>query len=109
MQNFRRAIFGMCFLFAASAVQAQGWEYGIGTGFDGLNFDGDGGFNTNLAGPIAYDVDLDSGDTQELLESAAGLGGYARNGNWTITWNFGELELENGIDAHVRLQYGHRY
>lgn len=101
MHLLRKSIYGMCFLLAASAVPAQDWEFGIGTGFYGLNFDGDGGFNTVLSGPIVYEVDLDSSDTQDLLESAFGLGGYARNGRWTITWNFGQLELEDDVPAVV--------
>ena len=56
------------------AVAQDKWQFGIGTGFLGLNIDGDEGFTTSL-GPVDLDVSLDSDEVREFIESAVGLGG----------------------------------
>ena len=75
MKYLHRTIIGTCLLFTVSAVQAQsqGWQFGIGSGFYGINFDGNAGFESNLVGTIEGDFRLTTGDTTDLLESAFGL------------------------------------
>lgn len=72
------------------------WHFGIGTGFFGLNIDGDEGFTTRL-GPVELDASLDSDEVRELLESGFGLGGFAAKGKWMILWSGGQLELRDDL------------
>lgn len=95
MKFLQKSIIIICLCLSVSAVQAQDWEFGIGTGFYGGNFDGDIGLQTSAAGLLESDVRLTPSDTADLLESALGGGGFARNGRWTINFSYGKLELED--------------
>jgi len=83
----------MTLIFFASAAHAE-WHFGIGTGLSLLNVDGNQGFNTELVGPIEYDVKLDPEDVNDLMKSGFGFGGYATDGTWLIQYSYGNLELE---------------
>lgn len=89
---------GLCVAGATSSALAGEWRFGIGTGFYGLNIDGDGGFHTAL-GPVDFDVDLDTGDVSDYMDTALGFGGYATNGEYTILYSFGTYELEEKVSA----------
>jgi hypothetical protein len=82
------------------SVSYADWSFGIGTGIFGLNIDGDVGMDT-IAGPVEIEVDLDAGDTMDLLESAFGLGGYATDGKCTIKYSIGTLELEGKESTYI--------
>jgi len=81
-----------CFLGMHSA-RAE-WNFGIGTGVSQLNIEGDQGFNTQIAGPVVFPVDMDPDDVSDLMESAFGFGGYATNGTWVIQYSLVNLALE---------------
>ncbi len=82
-------------LILGSSAQAQDkWRFGIGTGIASFSLDGDIGFPTP-GGGVVFNVDLDNGDTSDLLESAFGLGGFAAKGKWKILYSFGTVTLED--------------
>lgn len=83
-------------VLGSPAVAQDEWEFGIGTGFFGLNIDGDEGFTTAL-GPVDLDASLDSDEVREILESFFGLGGYAAKGKWVIRYSAQQLELEDSL------------
>lgn len=97
MKNLKIMIAGMG-LLAASMTQAEGWVFGIGTGIQALDVDGDGGFNTPL-GPVDFDASLKPGDFREYTESAFGFGGFAKKGDITIKYSIWRLELEEDVSA----------
>lgn len=78
----------------AAAQDADKWTFGIGTGLGLLDLDGDVGFATGDGGIIA-DLDLDNGDTADMLESAFGFASFANKGRWTIHLAFETLTLED--------------
>lgn len=83
------------------------WQFGIGTGPQILNVDGDMGFNTNLAGPVKFAVKLDPDDISDLTNTAFGFGGYATDGKWLIEYSLGKLELEgNATKGPVSAKIG---
>lgn len=86
--------------FTTSPAHAE-WNFGIGTGFSMLNIDGEQGFDTDFAGPIKYDVSLDPGDVNDLMNSAIGFAGYATDGTWLIQYSYGMLELEGDASRDV--------
>ena len=77
----------------APAAHAE-WNYGIGTGLFMQNIEADQGFNTVIAGPVQFEVDLDPETISDLTESAFGFGGYATDGTWMIQYSFVNIELE---------------
>jgi hypothetical protein len=83
------------------------WKFGIGTGISSFSLDGDVGF-ASPGGGVIFEVDLDNSDTQDLLESGFGLGGFAAKGKWRILYGVGTLTLEDedgGLEAEwERLQ-----
>lgn len=89
-------ITGLIMLSSPAAAQQDEWKFGIGTGFFALNIEGDAGFATGL-GPVELGASLDTGDVQELLDSAAGLGGYAAKGKWVLQYSGGQLKLEDEL------------
>lgn len=104
MKSTSKLILGAVICVASPAVMAQDWNYGIGTGPAALAVDGDIGFNTVNFGPVDTSIDLDAGDTSDLLDTAFGLGGYATNGTWTISGGLGRLTLEGrAYDAPTSL------
>ncbi len=82
-----------------NGVQAQGaqkgWTHGIGTGISFTNLDGETGFDTAL-GPVRIEVDMDSDEFDEIVETAFGLGGFSSKGKWTLSYSGSYLELEDG-------------
>jgi hypothetical protein len=94
---------------APNAVAQDEWKFGIGTGFFGLNVDGDAGFSTlrdfgpvPAGTPVLLDASLDSDEVRELMESAFGLGGFAAKGKWMIHFSGGQLELEDDLRGTTR-------
>jgi hypothetical protein len=77
------------------------WYFGIGTGPQLLNVEGDIGMNTAL-GPVDLDVDLDPEDISDLTKTAFGLGGYVTDGKWMIQYSVGRLELEDESSSGSR-------
>ena len=57
-----------CFTAAAHAE----WHFGIGTGLGLNNIDGKQGFNSLIAGPVKYDVNLDPKDFNDYVDTAFG-------------------------------------
>ena len=84
----------LLFVIGFSSTAQAKWQNGIGTGFTGLNYEGDIGFNTLLAGPVKVEVDLDPEDTSDLLNTAFGFGGFSTDGKWMIQYSFSNIELE---------------
>jgi hypothetical protein len=82
------------------SVSYADWSFGIGTGIFGLNIDGDVGMDT-IAGPVEIEVDLEAGDTMDLMESGFGLGGYATDGKCMIKYSIGTLELEGKESTYI--------
>jgi hypothetical protein len=85
----------------AAAQQADEWRFGIGTGLGLLDLDGDVGFATEGGGFVG-DLDLDNGDTGDMVESAFGFASFANKGRWTINLSYKTLTLEDddsGVDA----------
>ena len=81
-------------LLAASSVSAKQWHFGIGTGFAGTKLDGDVGLYSPIVGTIEAQLELDPGDFQDLVSTAFGLGGYATDGDWMVTFTGGYFKLE---------------
>ncbi|MGI9288551.1 MAG: hypothetical protein ACR2P1_24410 [Pseudomonadales bacterium] len=96
--------FVLVLYFPSSSGEESDWHYGIGTGPQRLNVEGDQGFNFNPVGPVEFETDLDNDDIEDLAESAIGLGGFATNGTWTIEAAAGSIEL--GGDASVNVDPG---
>ena len=97
----------ICFITMGSHSIAQanesGWEFGLGTGFFGLNLDGTVGMGTTLLSALELDIDVSASDTKEVMESAFGFGGYATNGTWLIDYSFLYLQLEgDGSGSNVK-------
>jgi hypothetical protein len=90
-------------VFGPSALAADEWKFGLGTGFSALSLDGDIGFETS-AGTFVGDVDLDNSDTQDMFESGFGFAGYAAKGKWKIHYAIGTLTLEDS-DAGVKAEW----
>ena len=88
------------FFYFSAPAQAE-WFFGIGTGFTFMNVDGTQGFNTELLGPVEYDIKLDPKDFRDFTKSAFGFGGYATSGTWMIQYSYARLELEDETDAYV--------
>jgi hypothetical protein len=80
---------------AASTASADDWRHGIGTALFGLNVQGDGGFGTQLFGPVQAEVDLNSSDISDLTKSAFGFAGFSTNRTWTINYGAKRLQLED--------------
>jgi hypothetical protein len=76
-----------------SAANAE-WRFGIGTGFTRISAVGDLGLHTNAAGPVRFDVDLDTNDISDMTRSAFGLKGYAADGAWMIQYTLSVLDLK---------------
>ena len=93
MRNVKIILAGFGVL-ACSMANAEGWSFGIGTGISVLDVSGDGGFNTQLLGPVEFDLSLNPSEVNDYMESAFGLGGFAKNGDLTIKYSVGKLELE---------------
>ena len=93
----KKALFillGIFIVMNFSAVAYAEWHYGIGTGPFRLNAQGDQGFNTAIAGPVQFEVDLDPDDISDLAESAFGLVGYATDGTYMVQFSVRNMRLE---------------
>jgi hypothetical protein len=85
----------------ADAPAAGDWHFGIGTGMSSFSLDGDLGFATPRGGFIK-EIDLDNGETSDLIDSAMGANASASNGRWDILLSYGTSTLEDsasGLDA----------
>ena len=91
--------FTLIILAVGSLAQAQGaqagWRHGIGTGMQFMNLEGDSGLGT-ADGYIELELDLDSSEVSDLIETAFGLGGFSAKGKWTLAYSGMFLELEGG-------------
>jgi hypothetical protein len=93
---------GLYITLLTASASADEWQFSIGTGIYFLNTSGDGGFHVDdLDIPVKFSTDLDSDEVSELLESAFGVGGYAKKGNLTIGYRFSYLELEDSVSAKL--------
>ncbi|KGJ96031.1 hypothetical protein [Thalassotalea sp. ND16A] len=97
---FKKTILLTALLTTSSVAMAEEWKFGIGTGFFGLNIDGDVGLNTS-AGPVISPLDLSSSDVKDLMESAFGFTGFASKGQWKINYTVAHLELEQKANAEI--------
>jgi len=95
-----KAVAMLIFVFLSTGTWAEEWKFGIGTGIFFLNIDGDGGFNTGK-GSVDFDASMDSDEMRDYIDSAFGLGGYAKKGPWTILYSFGQMELEDDVSGMV--------
>jgi Outer membrane protein beta-barrel domain len=95
MKNVAAVILGVLMLVGFTPASYAEWSYGIGTGLFRMNAQGDQGFNTQIAGPVKFEIDLDPEDFDDLRKSVFGFGGYATNRKWLIQYSFSNLELED--------------
>lgn len=89
------ALIALCVL-SISHVEAKPIYFGIGTGLQRLNAEGDQGLhiNTGNIGPVLVkDFELDPDDFSDLMESAFGFGGYVTDGTWIATFSLAQLKL----------------
>lgn len=87
-----------CLLMPLGALADDGWKFGIGTGISLLDVDGDAGFNTPV-GPVLFDASMTSDEVREYTESAFGFGGFAKKGDWTITYSIFQMDMEDTLSA----------
>lgn len=97
--NYLKGLVGIVILILSgystlASAEGADWKYGIGTGMSALNYSGDISLETQLAGPQTFDVDLDPGDFNDLIETAFGFNAFATNGTWMMKAALGNLELE---------------
>jgi hypothetical protein len=78
------------------------WTHGIGTGLFLLNLDGAQGFDT-VSGPIEADLDLDTSELKDLIETAFGFGGFAKKGKWNIQYSLQYMELADAASGAIGL------
>jgi len=95
MKKLAAVILGALMLAGFTPASYAKWFYGIGTGLFRMNAKGDQGFNTQIAGPVKFEIDLDPGDFDDLTKSIFGFGGYATNKKWLIQYSFVNQELED--------------
>jgi hypothetical protein len=98
--------------FHSMAQANDEWNFGLGTGFFGLNLDGTVGMDlTTIDTAVEIDIDMSSSDVGDIMETAYGLGGYATNGTWLIDYSVHYLKLEGdesfstGNVSRIDLQY----
>ncbi len=84
--------------FGQTPAAQDKWRFALGTGLAGLSLDGDLGFDTQ-AGPVTLELDLDNGETGDLVKSGFGLAGSAAKGKWQILYVAGRLTLEDESDG----------
>jgi len=84
----------------AAWANAPGWIFGIGTGPQRLNVEGDVGF-TSARGAERASVDLSPEDISDLMESAIGFQAYAARGPWRFNLSYANLVLEDSSSAVV--------
>jgi len=63
-----------------------------------LDLDGHVSLDTVTAGPQRFKFDMDPSDVSDAMDSAIGLGGYATDGKWVISYSFSTFELEGDQD-----------
>jgi hypothetical protein len=88
---------------ALAADAGEGWRFGIGTGLSSFSLDGEIGFPTVLGG-VVVDVDLSNDDTSDLVQSGAGLAGFAASEKWTFLAAFGKVTLEDE-DSNLKAEW----
>jgi len=96
------ALLSFLMIISVASNSYAEWNHGIGTGFFGLNLEGNIGIHTTLAGSILIeDAELDFDDISNLMESAIGFAGYSTDGTWTIRYAYQALELEGSISHAI--------
>ena len=83
-------------IFATQLFAEDEWQHGIGTGLFALNLEGTAGLNTALFGPVQTDLDLDTSEISDVLETACGFGGFSKKGKWKILYSLAYMELAAG-------------
>ena len=96
-KSFKTAILLFIALFASHVFAQDEWRHGIGTGLFALNLDGDQGMNTTLFGPVQIDVDLNTDEISDLVETAFGIGGFSAKGKWKVLYSLQYLKLGDNI------------
>ena len=91
---FAAGLLCLAMMLGFNAAAYAEWHYGIGTGMLRMNIDGDQGFNTVIAGPVQFPVDLDPDQVSDLVDTAFGFNGYATDGTWMVQYSFSNIELE---------------
>ena len=87
----------------AALAQDSDWKFGIGTGFSSFGLDGDVGFATPVGG-FVREIDLDNGETSDMIDSAIGANAFATNGKWIFNLSFATVTLEDN-DADLRAKW----
>ncbi len=82
------SIFAIMWVLTDTESASAEWYYGIGLGLFRETATGDLGFDTKIAGHVKLDIELNQEDIDNVKGAAAGFGGYATDGNWTITYAF---------------------
>ena len=83
----------------STTIAAEDWSFGIGTRLTFRAFTGDGGFHTNLGGPVELNASMKPNEVKEITESAYGFNGLAKKGDWTITFLVNRLELQDDVSV----------
>jgi hypothetical protein len=83
----------------STTIAAEDWSFGIGTRLTYRAFTGDGGFHTKSHGPVEFNASMKPNEVQEITESAFGFDGFARKGDWKITYQVTHLELQDDISV----------
>ncbi len=93
----------LALLTPTTALTQQGgeWVFGIGTGPQLLNAEGDVGF-TSARGAERGSINLSPGDFNDLMESAFGFHSFAARGKWRLQLIYGNLALEDETEVSVR-------
>lgn len=101
MKNIIKAVlFLFVTVLATQSFAEDDWKHGIGTGFFALNIDGVMGMDTNLLGSVYSDVELNSSELSDVLETAFGIGGVSISGKWKVLYSLQYMELggtQNGV------------
>ncbi|MEE9554198.1 MAG: hypothetical protein V3W18_07865, partial [candidate division Zixibacteria bacterium] len=101
MKRIAAILLGVFIILGFSANADAQWKYGIGTGIGALSFEGKVGFDTLIAGPLKFDVDMDPSDVNDAIDTAFGFQGYATDGMYLIKYSYSTITLEgdgnNGV------------
>jgi len=78
----------------ANAADRAGWTFGIGTGLERANAEGEMGF-TSFRGSENADLDLSPSDFDDLMQSAFGFKAFAANRDWRFEVHYATLTLQD--------------
>jgi hypothetical protein len=89
----------LCTAYSSTVLAEESWRFGLGTGLSALDVSGDGGFNTQLLGPVDFDASLSPSDVQDYMDTAFGFAFLAKKDKLSITASFVNLELQEDVSA----------